>query len=179
MSNLSSPNQTSFPARLVGSAIAHAAEMAHGPGRRECDCRMVPTPHHSPSRGRACSACPGKTTDLSDRSEWVGPGQQGKGRANIGGDSEAGHLGRIGSLADKRTPPRHDWLVGGNRSKGLAPREKFAPRRVRGSVGSAGSPLPPAQARRAHRRRDWPRDKAARETARRAVRSCALFATAP
>jgi hypothetical protein len=75
-------------------------------GRRECDCRMVRTPHHSPSPGRACSACPGKTTDLSDRSEWVGPGQQGKARASIEGDSEAGHSSRIGSLVDKRMPPR-------------------------------------------------------------------------
>src|SRR5215472_3788778 len=35
-----------------------------------------------------------------------------------------------------------------------------------------------APARRVLRRRDWPRDKASPETARRAVRSCALFATA-
>jgi hypothetical protein len=51
-----------------------------------------------------------------DLSEQSGVGRTlaaGKGRATLEGDSEAGHSGRIGSLADKRTPP---WLVGSSRS---------------------------------------------------------------
>src|SRR5262249_27994949 len=48
------------------------------------------------------------------RSDGVGRAwAAGKGRPNAGGDSGAGHSGRIGSLADRRTP-RGDWLVGAN-----------------------------------------------------------------
>jgi hypothetical protein len=40
---------------------------------------------------------------LEDPSEWAGAG---KGRADARGDSEAGLSDMIGSLADKRPPPR-------------------------------------------------------------------------
>ena len=39
----------------------------------------------------------------------------------------------------------HGWLVGGNRSKGLASRAGLAPRQVRGIVGPAVEGFPPTR----------------------------------
>ena len=68
-----------------------------------------------------------------------------KGPSDIGRKA-TGHSGRSArwSISERRG---HGWVAGGNRSKGLVPREGLAPRRVRGIVGSAGSPRPPAPAR--------------------------------
>ena len=85
-----------------------------------------PNPGQSPGSARKSAEHP-----AAPLWKWAGRERPTRGSADL--------AGRVGSarwpISEHRR--RHDELIGGDRSKGLAPREGFARRRVRGIVGSA------------------------------------------